>query len=94
MPTYVYDRDTDTMVEVFRQSPRPSRFPTIQRDYAGYVSPLTNKWVEGRYARREEMKRENVREVDPSEKPQRVAEPDHVKDWRANKGIIRSNPNE
>lgn len=80
------------MVEVTR-GPRPApRFPTIQRDYAAYQSPLTGKMIEGRYARREEMKRENVRELDPSEKPARVAEPDYVKDWRAGKDIIRSKP--
>jgi hypothetical protein len=58
------------------------------------VSPLTGKVIEGRYARREEMKRQNVREVDPSEKPARVPEPDYVKQWRKNEGIVRSNPNE
>jgi len=45
-------------------------------------------------ARREDMKRTNTREVDPSEKPARAPEPDWVKDWRADRGIIRSNPNE
>jgi hypothetical protein len=94
MPTYVYDRDTDSIVEVEWQ-PRPqSKFPSIQRDHAAYVSPLTGKVIEGRYARREEMKRQNVREVDPSEKPARVPEPDYVKHWRKNEGIVRSNPNE
>jgi len=34
----------------------------------GYRSPLTDKWVGCRRERREEMKRKNVREVDPSEK--------------------------
>ncbi len=94
MPTYVYDRAIDAMVEVTR-GPRPApRFPSIQSDYAAYESPLSGRMVDGRYARREEMKRFDVRELDPSEKPARVPEPDYVKDWRAGKGIIRSKPNE
>lgn len=36
-------------------------------DIPEYISPITRKPVDGRYARREEMKRHNVREVDPSE---------------------------
>jgi hypothetical protein len=38
-------------------------------DIEAYHSPISNKVIEGRVARREEMKRHNVREVDPSEKP-------------------------
>lgn len=37
-------------------------------DLPGYFSPLGDgKWVEGRTARREHLKRNNCREVDPSE---------------------------
>lgn len=39
----------------------------IVRDLPAYKSPLGTGWVEGRRARREEMARHNVREVDPSE---------------------------
>lgn len=41
--------------------------PIIQRDMASYVSPVTGKPVDGRRARREDLKRSNSREVDPSE---------------------------
>lgn len=36
-------------------------------DIPEYISPITGKPVDGRAARREEMKRHNCREVDPSE---------------------------
>jgi len=41
--------------------------PIMQRDMAAYVSPVTGKPVDGRRARREDLKRSNSREVDPSE---------------------------
>lgn len=46
--------------------------PQMVTDIPGYLSPLGPKshWVEGRRARREDMKIHNVREVDPSERPQ------------------------
>lgn len=39
----------------------------IIRDIPAYKSPLGTGWIEGRAARREEMKKHNVREVDPGE---------------------------
>jgi hypothetical protein len=49
--------------------------------------------VEGRTARREEMKRHNVREVDPSEfRRSPPVEPDWVAEWRADRGIARDKP--
>lgn len=41
--------------------------PLIQRDMASYISPVTGKPVDGRRARREDLKRSGCREVDPSE---------------------------
>lgn len=70
MPRFVYDRQRGEMVEIAydRDLPRPpSTFPTIQRDLAPYKSPLGTGWVDGRRARREELKRSGCREVDPSE---------------------------
>ena len=49
--------------------------------------------VEGRAARREEMKRHSVREVDPSEfRRSPPVEPAWVADWRADRGIVRDKP--
>lgn len=39
----------------------------IGRDIAGYQSPVTKKWVEGRAAQREDLKRTGCRVADPSE---------------------------
>jgi hypothetical protein len=44
--------------------------PLITIDTPGVVSPIDDTWIEGRYARREHMKKHNVREIDPSEKPE------------------------
>lgn len=44
--------------------------PQIMPDLPGYMSPLGDGYIEGRAARRESMKRNHVREVDPSERPE------------------------
>lgn len=67
--------------------------PMIQSDLPAYKSPLGTGWVVGRAARREEMKRHNVREVDPSEfRRSPPVEPDWVAEWRADRGIARDKP--
>lgn len=42
--------------------------PAVWGDLPEYVSPLSFRPVDGRRARREEMRQFNVREVDPSER--------------------------
>lgn len=55
-------------VEYDPHAPRPaSVFPMIQRDTAPYISPITRREVDGRAARREDLKISGCREVDPSE---------------------------
>lgn len=39
----------------------------VMSDLPGYRSPLGTGWIEGRAARREDLKRGNCREVDPGE---------------------------
>ena len=56
-----------------KRSDLPS--PMIMRDTPGVVSPIDDSFVEGRAARREHMKRHNVREVDPSEFTPRYENP-------------------
>lgn len=41
--------------------------PSVRGDIPEYISPVTGKPVEGRWARREDLKRSGCREVDPSE---------------------------
>lgn len=48
--------------------PEPVNAPAVWGDMPEYISPLSMRPVDGRYARREEMKRFDVREVDPSER--------------------------
>lgn len=65
--TYVYDEAAGKFVEKQPDAVTPTRGPIIQRDLPGYHSPVTNEWIEGRAARREDLKRHGCREVDPSE---------------------------
>ena len=41
--------------------------PTVLTDIPGYQSPVTGKYIEGRVARREDLKRTGCREIDPQE---------------------------
>jgi hypothetical protein len=47
----------------------PIAMPMIQSDYPAYYSHGTGKMIEGRTARRDDLKRSGCREVDPSEGP-------------------------
>lgn len=70
MPRFVFDKALGEVVEVAyaRDLPRPpSLFPSIQRDTPAYKSPVGTGWIEGRAARREDLKRSGSREVDPGE---------------------------
>ena len=41
--------------------------PMVRSDLPAYKSPLGTGWIDGRAARREDLKRGDCREVDPSE---------------------------
>jgi hypothetical protein len=91
MPLYVWDGRA--VVEVPRDRPRaPSVFPSIQRDLPAYRSPLGTGTIEGRAARREDLARGGCRAVEPSERAVMPPEPAWVKDWRAGRGVVRSDP--
>jgi hypothetical protein len=61
------DRDTGAPMLTAEERARPISLPQVRGDIPAYWSPLTGKIIEGRHARSEEMKRENVRELDPTE---------------------------
>lgn len=42
--------------------------PYIASDTPGYRSPVNGEWIEGRHARREDLKRNDCVEVDPRPK--------------------------
>ena len=64
MTTYVM-RDGQ-LVEKSEAAPHP-RAPYVISDLPAYKSPLGTGVIDGRRARREDMKRGNCREVEPSE---------------------------
>lgn len=66
MTKYVWRNDT--WVEYDPYAPRPAPvFPMIMRDTKAYISPITGKEIDGRVARREDLKKHGCREIDPSE---------------------------
>ena len=53
--------------------------PFIASDLKAYISPVTGREVDGRTARREDLKRAGCREVDPSEFKPVYRNPDFAK---------------
>lgn len=49
------------------ETPEGVFLPMMRSDTPSYISPVTGKPVDGRAARREDLKRSGSREVDPSE---------------------------
>jgi hypothetical protein len=90
MPRYVWDADASVLVEVVAGPRAPSVAPMVIRDHAPLKTPIG--FIDGRAHRREVMKRANVREVEPSEKPSRPSAPSWVNNWRAGRGIERAKP--
>ena len=82
------------LVEVVRGPRPPSRFPMISSDLPAYRSPCGTGWIEGRAARREDLKRNNCIEVGPGDMKARMPSttPDYVHEWRAGRGVERSKP--
>jgi hypothetical protein len=68
---YVYDPATKEMVEVAATHSQALHF--IQPDLPGYQSPVTGLWVEGRRARREDLKRTGSRPWEGMEQEQKEA---------------------
>lgn len=66
--------------------------PSVQGDLPGYESPVTGKWIEGRAARREDLKRSNARPyegfaVEKREADKRKAEREAKSDAKLEKVI-------
>jgi hypothetical protein len=68
---YVYDPATKAMVEVSARASQALHF--IQPDLPGYQSPVTGLWVEGRRARREDLRRTGSRPWEGMEQERKVA---------------------
>lgn len=71
MARYRYDKATGELYEVKERDYSQPLGVMVRGDLPAYQSPLGNYIVDGRRARREDLARNNCREVDPSEfKPQ------------------------
>lgn len=67
MARYRYDKETGELYEVKERDHSQPLGVMVRGDLPAYQSPLGNYWVDGRRARREDLARNNCREVDPSE---------------------------
>jgi len=68
---YVWDPKLKELVWV-----RPRRADAlhfIQPDLPGYTSPITGKWIEGRRARRDDLRRHGCRPYEGREQEEKVA---------------------
>ena len=81
MTTYVFrdGRFVDKRTGEPMQAPAGIFAPRVMRDIPAYASPLGDGIVEGRAARREHLKRNGKREVDPSEFKPRYVNPDFAR---------------
>lgn len=59
MPRYRFDRDRNDLVEITEAPCKTRNGPFLQPDLPGYQSPVTGAWIEGRAARREDLRRHN-----------------------------------
>ncbi len=67
MARYRYDKETGELYEVKERDYSQSLGVMVRGDLPAYESPLGRYMVDGRRARREDLARNNCREVDPSE---------------------------
>jgi predicted nucleic acid-binding Zn ribbon protein len=77
---HISQRD-DTPVHCSQKMVRRVEAPSVQVDIGGYTSPIDGKWIEGKSARREDLKRNNCRpwegmESEKKEAKKRAAEAD------------------
>lgn len=79
-----YDPKTRTFTRVDPQKKRLRDYKSheIVPDIGGYWSVASNRWIEGRAQRREDLKATGCREVDPSEKSEFMRGPsDDLPPW-------------
>jgi hypothetical protein len=68
---FVWDPVRKELVEAAARRSQALHF--IQPDLPGYESPITGQWIEGRKARREDLKRHNCRPYEGREQEEKVA---------------------
>lgn len=70
---YRWSAELKAMVEVPWDSTQRSLAPEVWDDLPGYESPIDGRWVEGRRARREDLKRHGCRPYEGREQEEREA---------------------
>jgi hypothetical protein len=78
MPTYVYNRALDCMVDKETGLPmlnqeeraRPLQTPMTYGDLPGYRSPIDGKWIEGRRSRQYDLQANNC--IDANDLPSKT----------------------
>lgn len=70
---YVWSPEANALVEVPTTWTQPVA-PTVVPDLPGYHSPVTGEWIEGRKARREDLKRTGSRPWEGREAEQKEAD--------------------
>lgn len=79
MPTYVFDRVQNCMVDKETRRPmlteaersRPLQTPMTIGDLPGYQSPIDGKWIEGRRARQYDLQSNNC--IDANDLPKKTS---------------------
>lgn len=92
---WVWDRNLKKLVEVDLNARTEQRAPMVVGDLPGYVSPVTGLWIEGRKARREDLKRTNSRPYEGfsqerKEAERRVAYEEQKRDTRLHDAASRA----
>ena len=70
---YRWDKQTGELVEIPWDRKQQSLAPTVWNDLPGYESPIDGRWVEGRKARREDLKRSGCRPYEGREQEMKEA---------------------
>lgn len=71
---YRWNAKLKQLVEVPLTATQESLAPLVMNDLPGYQSPVTGEWVEGRRARREDLKRSGCRPYEGREQEQKEAD--------------------
>lgn len=71
---FVWSPEANALVEVETSWSQAPRTHFVQPDLPGYQSPVTGLWVEGRKARREDLKRTGSRPWEGREQEQKEAD--------------------
>lgn len=61
MPRYIQDPETLELIEIDPNYVPERKAPAVFGDLPGYQSPVSGLWIDGRRARRDDLRRHNCR---------------------------------